>query len=74
MIFYKTTNILFILKIQIKILLVVLLSLFLCAPQLSAQIVDEHGQYIDTTFNNNVDRTAEDFVIAFCIFRIIKIK
>lgn len=51
-------------KIQIKILLVVLLSLFLCAPQLFAQIVDEQGQYVDTTFHDNVDRTAEDFVIA----------
>lgn len=31
---------------------------------LSAQIVDEQGQYVDTVFHDNVDRTAEDFVIA----------
>lgn len=30
----------------------------------SAQIVDVQGQYVDTVFNDNVDRTAEDFVIA----------
>ena len=30
----------------------------------SAQIVDAEGQYVDTVFNDNVDRTAEDFVIA----------
>ena len=34
------------------------------APSVSAQIVDEHGQYVDTVFHDNVDRTAEDFVIA----------
>ena len=28
----------------------------------SAQIVDAEGQYVDTVFNDNVDRTAEDFV------------
>ena len=31
---------------------------------ISAQIVDAQGQYVDTTFHDNVDRTAEDFVIA----------
>ena len=31
---------------------------------MSAQIVDAEGQYVDTTFNDHVDRTAEDFVIA----------
>ncbi|MBR6550917.1 MAG: DUF4105 domain-containing protein [Paludibacteraceae bacterium] len=30
----------------------------------SAQIVDAEGQYVDTVFNDHVDRTAEDFVIA----------
>ena len=30
----------------------------------SAQIVDAQGQYVDTVFHDNVDRTAEDFVIA----------
>lgn len=33
-------------------------------PTISAQIVDEHGQYVDTTFHDNIDRTADDFVIA----------
>lgn len=28
----------------------------------SAQIVDANGQYVDTVFNDHVDRTAEDFV------------
>ena len=31
---------------------------------MSAQIVDAEGQYVDTVFNDNIDRTAEDFVIA----------
>ena len=31
---------------------------------MSAQIVDAEGQYVDTVFHDNVDRTAEDFVIA----------
>lgn len=31
---------------------------------MSAQIIDENGQYVDTVFHDNVDRTAEDFVIA----------
>lgn len=30
----------------------------------SAQIVDADGQYVDTIFNDHVDRAAEDFVIA----------
>ena len=30
----------------------------------SAQIIDAHGQYVDTVFNDHVDRTVEDFVIA----------
>ena len=29
---------------------------------MSAQIVDADGQYVDTVFNDHVDRTAEDFV------------
>ena len=28
----------------------------------SAQIVDAQGQYVDTVFNDHIDRTAEDFV------------
>ena len=47
-----------------KILLTLLLSLLIGTPSISAQIVDEQGQYVDTTFHDNVDRTAEDFVIA----------
>lgn len=46
------------------ILLTLLLSLLIGSLPISAQIVDEQGQYVDTTFHDNVDRTAEDFVIA----------
>lgn len=46
------------------ILLILLLSLLIGTPPISAQIVDEHGQYVDTTFHDNVDRTSDDFVIA----------
>lgn len=44
----------------------ILSLLFLVAGtfSVSAQIVDAEGQYVDTVFNDNVDRTAEDFVIA----------
>ena len=41
-----------------------LLSLLIGTFSASAQIVDAQGQYVDTVFNDNVDRTAEDFVIA----------
>ena len=34
------------------------------ALPIPAQIIDAEGQYVDTTFNDNIDRTAEDFVIA----------
>ena len=44
------------------ILLLTLLSLWIGTLSLSAQIVDAEGQYVDTVFNDNVDRTAEDFV------------
>lgn len=64
MIFYKTTNILFILKTHLNILFFTILSLMLGVLPISAQIVDEQGQYVDTVFHDNVDRTAEDFVIA----------
>ncbi len=47
-----------------NILLIVLLSLVIGAQTAFAQIIDEQGQYVDTTFHDNVDRTAEDFVIA----------
>ena len=46
-----------------KILSIVLLLLAGTLP-VSAQIVDAEGQYVDTVFNDHVDRTAEDFVIA----------
>lgn len=51
-------------KQQIYILLFTLLSIATSTPPLSAQIIDAEGQYIDTTFNDNINRTAEDFVIA----------
>ena len=47
-----------------KILSIILLLLVAGTLPVSAQIVDAEGQYVDTVFNDNVDRTAEDFVIA----------
>ena len=47
-----------------KILSIVLLLLVAGTFSVSAQIVDAEGQYVDTVFNDNVDRTEEDFVIA----------
>ena len=47
-----------------KILLTTLLLLLAGTFSVSAQIVDAEGQYVDTVFNDHVDRTAEDFVIA----------
>ena len=49
-------------KQKLNILLLTLLSLWIGTLSLSAQIVDSEGQYVDTVFNDNVDRTAEDFV------------
>ncbi len=49
---------------KLKISLLVLLSLLIGTFSVSAQIVDAEGQYVDTVFNDHVDRTAEDFVIA----------
>ena len=51
-------------KTHLNILFFTILSLLIGSPPISAQIVDEQGQYVDTTFHDNVDRTAEDFVIA----------
>ena len=51
-------------KSHLTILFLILLSLTIGTPMVSAQIVDEQGQYVDTTFHDNVDRAAEDFVIA----------
>ena len=47
-----------------NIFLITLSLLLLLAGtfSVSAQIVDAEGQYVDTVFNDNVDRTAEDFV------------
>ena len=48
-----------------RIFNIFLLSLLLLVAgtfSVSAQIVDAEGQYVDTVFNDNVDRTAEDFV------------
>lgn len=51
-------------KKRFNILLITLLLLVAGPLSVSAQIVDAEGQYVDTVFNDNVDRTAEDFVIA----------
>ena len=51
-------------KKRLNILLVMLLLLLAGTFSVSAQIVDAEGQYVDTVFNDHVDRTAEDFVIA----------
>ncbi len=48
----------------LNILLLSLLLLLAGTLSVSAQIVDAEGQYVDTVFNDHVDRTAEDFVIA----------
>ena len=45
-----------------NILILVLLTFMLGMKPVSAQIMDEQGLYVDTTFHDNVDRTAEDFV------------
>ena len=49
---------------KLKILLSLLLLFVAGSFSASAQIVDAEGQYVDTVFNDNVDRTAEDFVTA----------
>ena len=51
-------------KKRFNILLITLLLLVAGTCSVSAQIVDAEGQYVDTVFNDHVDRTAEDFVIA----------
>lgn len=51
-------------KKRLNILLLTLLLLVAGPLSVSAQIVDAEGQYVDTVFNDHVDRTAEDFVIA----------
>lgn len=51
-------------KKRYNILLLSLLLLVAGSLSVSAQIVDAEGLYVDTVFNDNVDRTAEDFVIA----------
>lgn len=51
-------------KKRFNILLLTLLLLVAGTCSVSAQIVDANGQYVDTVFNDHVDRTAEDFVIA----------
>lgn len=45
-----------------NILLLSLLLLVAGTFSASAQIVDAEGQYVDTVFNDHIDRTAEDFV------------
>ena len=49
-------------KQRLNILLITLLLLVAGTFSVSAQIVDEKGQYVDTIFNDNIDRSAEDFV------------
>ena len=49
-------------KQRLNILLITLLLLVAGTFSVSAQIVDENGQYVDTIFNDNIDRSAEDFV------------
>ena len=49
-------------KQQFNIFLLFLLLHVAGTFSVSAQIVDAEGQYVDTTFNDHVDRTAEDFV------------
>ena len=51
-------------KKRLNILFLTLLLLVAGTFSVSAQIVDTEGQYVDTVFNDHVDRTAEDFVIA----------
>ena len=51
-------------KKQIYILLLIFLSLMIGTQPISAQIIDAEGQYVDTTFNDNINRSADDFVIA----------
>lgn len=51
-------------KQKLNILLVIFLLLVAGTFSVSAQITYEQGQYVDTVFNDHVDRTAEDFVIA----------
>ena len=49
-------------KKRLNILLITLLLLIAGTFSVSAQIEDAEGQYVDTVFHDNVDRTAEDFV------------
>ena len=51
-------------KKRLNILFLSLLLLVAGPLSVSAQIVDAEGQYVDTVFNDNVDRSADDFVIA----------
>ena len=51
-----------VLKKRLNIFLLSLLLLVAGTFSVSAQIVDAEGQYVDTVFNDHVDRTAEDFV------------
>lgn len=49
---------------QLSKILLTLLLLVAGTFSVSAQIVDTEGQYVDTVFNDHVNRTAEDFVMA----------
>ena len=49
-------------KKLLSILILLFLPLLMGTFSASAQVVDASGQYVDTVFNDHVDRTAEDFV------------
>ena len=51
-------------KQKLNILIFTLLSFLIGTFSVSAQTKDTEQQYVDTIFHDNVDRTAEDFVIA----------
>jgi hypothetical protein len=51
-------------KQKLNILIFTFLSFLIGTFSVSAQTKDTEQQYVDTLFHDNVDRTAEDFVIA----------
>ena len=51
-------------KQKLNILIFTFLSFLIGTFSVSAQTKDTEQQYVDTIFHDNVDRTAEDFVIA----------
>jgi len=45
-----------------KHIILLLTTLFVSVAALQAQIYDEQGQYVDTTFHDHINRSADDFV------------